>query len=140
MNRETFLNEFRLALTGEVPLIVIDENVKYYEDYILTETRKGNREEDVIAALGDPRLLAKTVIEVNRQNKDEFSEKSKTDESHNTEEKSKYHSLPGWAVLILIILAAVVICSIVGSVLAVLFPVLIPIICVLLLIRLIKKR
>ena len=35
----------------------------YYEEYILTESHKGKTEAEVIAELGNPRLLAKSIID-----------------------------------------------------------------------------
>ena len=43
---------------------VVNEKVKYYNDYIDAEVKKGRSETDVINELGDPRLIAKTIKEV----------------------------------------------------------------------------
>ena len=65
MTKQEFLEKLRLALTGNVPGSVVSENLQYYEDYINTEIRKGKSEEEVLAALGDPRLIARTIITTN---------------------------------------------------------------------------
>ena len=67
MTKQEFLEKLRLALNGKVPANVITENIRYYEDYINTEIRKGRSEEEVLAALGDPRLIARTIITTSAQ-------------------------------------------------------------------------
>ena len=63
MNKEEFLKLMRQALSGDVPPSVIEENIRYYDSYISGEVRKGQTESEVIAAIGDPRLIAKTIEE-----------------------------------------------------------------------------
>ena len=41
MSRQEFLQRLRDTLTGEVPGNVIEENIRYYDDYIRTETAGG---------------------------------------------------------------------------------------------------
>lgn len=61
MKKEEFLLLLRRALTGDVPPQVVEENIRYYDNYISEEVRKGALEEDVIAEIGDPRLIARTI-------------------------------------------------------------------------------
>ena len=63
MNREEFLKRLDEALQGKVSANVISENIDYYDTFILQEVRKGKRETDVIAGLGNPRILAQTIID-----------------------------------------------------------------------------
>ena len=56
MSRQEFLQRLRDTLTGEVPGNVIEENIRYYDDYIRTETAGGQTEDEVTGAIGDPRL------------------------------------------------------------------------------------
>lgn len=66
MDRYEFISTLRTALTGKVPATTVEDNVKYYEEYIEIQLRQGKSEKEVLAALGDPRLLAKTIIEANK--------------------------------------------------------------------------
>lgn len=43
---------------------LVDDKIKYYNDYIDAEVKKGRSETDVLNELGDPRLIAKTIKEV----------------------------------------------------------------------------
>lgn len=63
MDKQKFLEELKQTLAGEVDSRVIAENVTYYDDYIMTKLRQGAQEDEVLSELGDPRLLAKTIIE-----------------------------------------------------------------------------
>lgn len=63
MNKEDFLQGLKQALSGNVPQSVIQENIRYYDNYIMDEIRRGAREEEVLAEIGDPRLIAKTIEE-----------------------------------------------------------------------------
>lgn len=64
MNKQEFLQELERALAGRVSSRAITENLSYYSNYIEDEVRRGKSESAVLSALGDPRLLAKTIISV----------------------------------------------------------------------------
>ena len=65
-NRYEFINALRAALNGKVPATTVEDNVQYYEEYIEVQLRQGRGEAEILAALGDPRLLARTIIEANK--------------------------------------------------------------------------
>ena len=56
MTREMFLKELRIALEGQIPQSEVNEQLRYYENYIMEESRKGKTQEQVITELGNPRL------------------------------------------------------------------------------------
>lgn len=64
MTREQFLQDLRIALQGKIPQAQVNGQLRYYESYIIEESRKGRTEEQVIEELGNPRLIAKTIIGV----------------------------------------------------------------------------
>ncbi len=63
MTAELFLSELREAMEGSVSPSFVNENVRYYEEYIATEERKGRTAEEIMEELGDPRLIARTLID-----------------------------------------------------------------------------
>lgn len=63
MTRKEFLQQLRQALENDLSGTIVQENVDYYSQYITEEIRKGRQEEDVLQMLGDPWILAKTVID-----------------------------------------------------------------------------
>lgn len=66
MNRQDFLNVLRAALGSELSAAAVEENVKYYEEYINAQIRMGKSEEEVLNMLGNPKLIARSIIEANR--------------------------------------------------------------------------
>ena len=66
MDRTEFIERLQRALAGGVNSSRVAENVQYYREYIDMEIRKGRSEEEVLGSLGDPRLLAKSIIEANK--------------------------------------------------------------------------
>ena len=63
MSRREFLEVLRRQLSGQMAQGRAAAHVRYYEDYIQSQVRSGRSESDVLAELGDPRLIAKTLID-----------------------------------------------------------------------------
>ncbi len=63
MKRLEFLQKLKEALSGQIPPAVVQENLNYYDDYIRAECGKGRSEEEVMEELGDPRLIARTILD-----------------------------------------------------------------------------
>lgn len=63
MNHNKFLSSLREALEGNMSEQAIKENIQYYKTYIEDEVKKGRTEKEVIDELGDPWIIAKTLIE-----------------------------------------------------------------------------
>lgn len=61
MNKQEFLSELRRNLVGEVPGQEVDKNIAYYEEYISSDGSES--EQCRIDEIGDPRLIARTIIE-----------------------------------------------------------------------------
>lgn len=146
MNKQEFLNKLRAALNGRVPTNVVTENVNYYEDYINTQIRMGRTEEEVLQALGDPRLLAKTIIETNGRSTgyregnggfaEDYRENGYQDPGQNR--YGKVHRVPGWLWVIIVVLVIVVIMGVVLSVISFLAPFLLAILVVMFLVKLFR--
>lgn len=62
MNRQEFVDRLKISLSGKVSPALVEENARYYEDYINTQVRLGEAEEDVLEGLGDPRLIARSIV------------------------------------------------------------------------------
>ena len=56
MTRAEFLQGLKTELEGRVPYSVIQENIRYYDSYILDEVNKGADEAEVIESLGGPQF------------------------------------------------------------------------------------
>lgn len=89
MSKAEFLNILRQTLEKEVSPEVIEQNVSYYDQYI------GNRSEEemskIMNDLGDPRLLAKTIIETEKMARQriKFKDKQNYENSNQDEEIGK---------------------------------------------------
>lgn len=116
-----------MALTGKVPATTVEDNIRYYEEYIEIQLRQGKSEEDVLAGLGDPRLLAKTIIEANK-----YAEGSETYGEDGYGEipagdggksfKQWYRERPHWLHTLMSVLMAAFVLFVVFTVLQALFP------------------
>lgn len=67
MTKAEFIHGLREAL-AEAPDSLIIENVNYYSSYIDGEVRKGRSEEAVLAELGEPQWIAKSILDASMGN------------------------------------------------------------------------
>lgn len=63
MSREEFLEILNIQLQGEIPSNEISQHLAYYHNFIEQKIRQGQSEANVLEELGDPRLIAKTLID-----------------------------------------------------------------------------
>ena len=63
MSREEFLRGLEEALAGEVPASVVRDNLNYYSSYLSQELAKGRTMEEIIEEIGEPRIVARTIID-----------------------------------------------------------------------------
>ncbi len=143
MTEEVFLTELRDALKGSVDSQTTNENVRYYEEYIETEVRKGRSMEDVLDSLGNPRLLAKTVIDTSDPQNlrgasyEEWKEEEEKQEEQEEARRERARILTGWkatlaliAIPVVMILFLILVLYLVGSFIIFLGPVFILIVAV----------
>ena len=148
MTRQEFIEGLGRALSGKLDANRLNEIIKYYEDFIMAEVRKGKSEEEVLQQLGDPRLIAKSILaaETNAKNESDLSQGAEGDENYrNTYEEQeglfvKFMKLPKWLKAVIIGTIILVILSIVFRILAFLLPIIIPTVCVLWLINYFKDK
>lgn len=62
MSKQEFLDGLRRSLAAGLEAHEINEHINYYSDYIDSQIRMGVSEEEVMASLGEPRLIAKTLL------------------------------------------------------------------------------
>lgn len=147
MSRQEFLQRLRDTLTGEVPGNVIEENIRYYDDYIRTEAAKGQTEEEVTAAIGDPRLIAKTIMEATENAKDggyrsaydSYQGQGQTVYEEEAEPENHFHfvDLNKWYWKLLAVVVTVLFFFVIASIVTGLFSILMPLMGPLLLILLV---
>ena len=75
-------------LEGRVPYSVIQENLRYYDSYIMEEAAKGQTEDEVIESLGGPRIIARTIVDAALDTED------RPDGFDSFESEASYRSVP----------------------------------------------
>lgn len=157
MDRNEFVSTLRAVLTGEVPASVVEDNVHYYNSYISQEIAGGKTEREVLEALGDPRLIAKTIIDTNSpqgsreaygsaytQSEPDKGFYAEFNEDGGVDLKYRQFNLNTWygrlLMMILVILVLTLVFTIVGGILSWLLPILLPILLVLWVVRLFSNR
>ncbi len=141
MTKTEFLSQLKRELTGNINPQAVQENIEYYDRYIMDEVRSGKSEEDVVQILGDPWVLAQTLIGV-KNSADEIYEDVEKTYSHmggvaRKEKSMWWKKLLGILFVIMIILCVV---AIMTGLIRLLAPVFLPVAIVMLVIRLIKGR
>ena len=119
MTKKEFLQILHDSLDGEIPERDIQSNLHYYEEYIKTQA-VGSSEEDVIASLGNPQMIAKSIIEAFKASGQPFirneHRNTSREEQYSAYEEEKprpkkvYHiNLPSWVVTIVSILVVCIV-------------------------------
>lgn len=150
MDRTEFIDKLQRALAGGLKSGQVAENVSYYQEYIDSEMRKGRSEAEVLEQLGDPRLLAKSIIEANKRAGASYGSNREYDEevAEDVQEtkRSRMTSdgrivmLPGWLVMLIITVIVILIIGVVTSLLTFFAPVILVGLVILLVVKLFQGR
>ena len=125
MDRNEFLEILRSQLSGQMTEQQIAAHIQYYSNYIDERTAAGNSESEILRELGDPRLIARTLLDTetgaNRPYSDEDAACEQSSGSENVKRKSFKLDFSTWyGKLIAILIAAVVLiilCVLLGNLL-----------------------
>ena len=140
MNKKEFLDVLYEQLSGQMPEGAIAAHIQYYRDYIEDEQRKGRTEEDILNELGDPRLIARTLLDTevgsgNPQTSNAYSttyddaasgydDDSRTSSSRGRVKQHSFHlDLTTWYGKLAVILIAIVVIALLCTILSVLIPI-----------------
>lgn len=153
MTKQEFIGKLRDALNGRIPTAQVTDTINYYEEYINTEIRKGKTEAEVMELLGEPRLIAKTIIQTSDSNEAqsaEYSDDYRQGSNYGYQNMNGYGSsgmntgsrktikLPMWIIAIIAIIIVIVLVCVVFSVLSFLLPLIIVMAAVLLMVKLFR--
>ena len=134
MSKKEFLDILYNQLSGQIPEGSVAAHVQYYRNYIEDEQQKGRTETDILNDLGDPRLIARTLLDTevgagNPQNGSTYSAYNKYDSSDSARGHVKKHSfkldLSTWYGKVAVILIAAVVLLLLVTILGILIPVVI---------------
>lgn len=153
MTKIEFLKQLEKELQGNISSSAVKENIDYYESYISDEMNGGRTEEEILRDLGDPWVLAQTVIDMNSESANEavYEEKGKTYSSNDSRERQyqtegKVHvfGLDTWwkklLLVLFIVMIVVVIVTVATGIIRLLAPIALPVLVVVLIVRLINRR
>lgn len=70
MNKREFLSKLNEYMSYELPESMVREKLKFYSDYIDSESTKGRSVSQVIDELGDPQLIARSIIDAAKSGPD----------------------------------------------------------------------
>ncbi len=154
------------SLTGKISDRQVADHLNYYEDYISNEIRGGKSEQEVMASLGDPRLIARSILAAGGAQEQTTSGTGGRAEGYyrdggnghysggaqgqygggtksyhgGTEEPStgRVFRIPAWGWMLIVIVALMLILSFVFSVIKILFPILFPIMVVIFFVKLFR--
>lgn len=156
MVKKEFLDILRESLAGNVPASEVEENIRYYKDYIENEAES---EEEALKQLGDPHLIARTIIDSFKASKgpmadfyteqarneysnsvfDEDADSSEDNDNIEYKYKAEFGHKMKWYEKLVLILFAIGIISLVlfigGIALVVVFRIVIPVILLFLIIK-----
>jgi uncharacterized membrane protein len=147
MNKVEFLTALREKLQEELNDTQIHEHMHYYDSYITQEQQGGKDEMTIIAELGDPVLLARSIIDAGTtQYYDESTDATAIDEGTSHQGDQANHGfytkkLPHWGCfgIVLVVIVIIIMISLVGVVLGALLRVVLPLIVILLIISLFRS-
>ena len=142
MSKTEFLDILYNQLSGQMPEGSVAAHVQYYRNYIEDEQQKGRTETDILNDLGDPRLIARTLLDTevgagNPQNgstysaiyNEAYSDYNEYDSSDSARGHVKKHSfkldLSTWYGKVAVILIAAVVLLLLVTILGILIPVVI---------------
>jgi uncharacterized membrane protein len=135
VEKQEFLDGLRIALAGEVSTRLVTDNVRYYDEYILTQIRLGRSEAEVLEELGDPRLIARTIIDMNQPNQTVKHAFKDTEEEMSQKDKWRMHlsqlsRIPGWMWILIVIMVLYTIFRLTFSLFIRLLPLIVPVVIV----------
>ena len=97
MNKEQFIDTLRRALYGKIDDYTLQDHIRYYEDYIRQEMGKGRTEQEVLQELGDPHLIAKTLIDTDDgSTQEDYGEYSSYGSSYGNETELPHQQEKRW--------------------------------------------
>ena len=153
MTKQDFLESLRRTLNGNMAPVTVDEHIRFYDGYIVSEIAKGKSEAEIVAGLGDPRILARTLIDAAERAGDEYAQQNaqrstesgseecrKPNASYESSGALKRVQMPGWLMVLLVIVVMLFVIRVIGTIFFALLPYMIPVVIVVYIIKLIRRE
>lgn len=104
-DRFEFLEKLRQSLVGRIDSGTLQDTMNYYQEYFEIQMRSGKSEQEILEQLGDPRLLAKSILQAEQRSS--MMQQEEYEEALEEEKKIHLHfglkqiTMPRWLALIL---------------------------------------
>lgn len=147
MNRHEFLKQLEHALEAEMNPAKVRGHVDYYRSYIAEEVKNGKSEKEVMDLLGDPWVIARSIIDSPlNETEDQYTyadyEEAEQEAPFGTPE-IKIKKITGWkmaAVCVGIVLILVLVISLLTGLISMLAPVLVPLFVIWIVLRIVENH
>ena len=150
MTKEDFIKELRSALSGEVNLNELNENIQYYDQYLSQEQQKGRTIDEIVEEIGNPRLIARTIIDTssNVSSTSSFYDQETEQEDgipNNRNDRNFSRTIRNtkigiWVAILIVILVVIGVFAILGRMIILFAPILIPLLLISIAVRLLTRR
>lgn len=148
MTKIEFLDGLRIALSSDMSSQELQDNLNYYSQYMDDEMRKGRTEQAVLDELGDPWMIARTIIDAKggtTANETVYEADNREYSRTGTEQRKANVMLLNtwWKKLLLIICIVGIIMllfAIITGIVSLIAPIVIPVLVIVMLVKLIKGR
>lgn len=142
MDKQSFIEQLRRSLSSISDYTFVNDTIAYYENYIDCQIRAGKTEEEVMRELGDPRLIAKSIIASCSEGEETQTTKSRYfDEEEQNQKKRGFGSrntrfffnghtmnMPGWLIKLLVIVIIALVLFLLFTVFSFVFSIVAPLI------------
>lgn len=151
MNRQEFLQKLKEALENDLSGRIVQDNLNYYSQYIADEIKKGRAEQEVVDELGDPWMIARTIIDtqavhIENETTGEYGSQEQSYDRPDPFKSSGVHifGLDTWWKKLLVIVAVIaIVCivfSIITGIISLVAPIAVPVLIIVIIVQIVKKR
>lgn len=143
MTKREFLEELKEVLSEQLPQNQVAEHVSYYKNYIEEHQRSGSSEAEILNMLGDPRLIARTILDTtpgSRDHQNYFYEQTTQDTQSEVKKKGLSDKAKKYVYIGIAIAVIFLILSLITTLLSFLLPILLPVILIFVVISIVRKR
>ncbi len=143
MTKEEFIKELRSALSGEVNQDVLNENIQYYDQYLSQEQQKGRTIDEIVEEIGNPRLIARTIIDTSSNvsaTSSDYDQQTEQNDGVNYSKTIRKAKIGIWAAVLIIVLILIGVIAILGRVIQLFAPILLPLLLISIAVRLLTKQ
>lgn len=148
MTKQEFLSRLKEALENGLDNRTVQENMDYYRSYIEEEKATGRSEEEIIGDLGDPWVIAQSIINMaeSRSGRENgYGSSDVFEDGRRREPNTQIHTymVSGWWKRLLFLLGMIgivlIVFAVIGGLISLVMPVVLPVLVIIMVMRLIRR-